>query len=388
MFNPNIALNFVKCSRLFTRSLRKNLTQLSPLTAAALNTSSKDSRNKKKASLNPKNLSSEQQLQSELRNLLSDLQRGNSFATYDEELVHRRSQARRSILFTSRYCHPRTIDYLIDDCLTIGAQIKDIHVFAKSAQSDMKSILIEFKTDACVNNILKHYTTNFETTPPFAFATRVLYYLPANRNGSYFKSRPESFNTSKARLTQASFDTTSLTDLLANGSALNLRGANQIEALYDRFRIDDSSSRMRFFVASLVEEVMSGLLKGCICLPFGSSTNRFGARQADLDLGLAMDASTVDSLGEICAYEKNSKKEGDEAHVSPPGKLFGSFKFMSNMNNQLESGKKFLYLVEFVLSRMLPKFRVIDTISGKLSFHSYRVFFFFFRNLSAFLIKK
>lgn len=58
-------------------------------------------------------------------------------------------------------------------------------------------------------------------------------------------------------------------------------------SLKKRFKIDESSYRLRYFVASLIEDSMKSLFHNCVCLPFGSSSNRFGLRSADLDLSLA-----------------------------------------------------------------------------------------------------
>lgn len=79
------------------------------------------------------------------------------------------------------------------------------------------------------------------------------------------------------------------------GNQMSLRGLAQLDSfdeqarhLYASNRVDESGTRVRFFVASLVEEKLSDLFDECLCLPFGSSVNKLGCKWADLDINVAL----------------------------------------------------------------------------------------------------
>lgn len=50
-----------------------------------------------------------------------------------------------------------------------------------------------------------------------------------------------------------------------------------------------SGVALRFFAASLMEDLLSGVFPLATCLPFGSSINGFGKCDSDLDMVLSLE---------------------------------------------------------------------------------------------------
>ncbi|XP_064597905.1 poly(A) RNA polymerase, mitochondrial-like [Liolophura sinensis] len=64
--------------------------------------------------------------------------------------------------------------------------------------------------------------------------------------------------------------------------------SHQIEILYHRNHLTDLGCRLRFFVCSKLEDMLSGLFPHCAVLPFGSTVNGFGKHDCDLDMTLSL----------------------------------------------------------------------------------------------------
>lgn len=85
---------------------------------------------------------------------------------------------------------------------------------------------------------------------------------------------------------------------------------------------------------------MTGLFRNCICLPFGSSSNRFGQNGADLDLSLSWDNrfGLIENFNPTGEFDQRAN-----------GALFFQTKHAINNNERYLAGIN-LELVEFILN--------------------------------------
>lgn len=69
-----------------------------------------------------------------------------------------------------------------------------------------------------------------------------------------------------------------------------------MEVLYEKTKLNDLGTRLRFLTARQVELAVSGMFPDAIAYPFGSSINGYGKMGCDLDLILKLDSNKVQYL--------------------------------------------------------------------------------------------
>ena len=109
--------------------------------------------------------------------------------------------------------------------------------------------------------------------------------------------------------------------------------------------MDEFSYRLRYFVASVIEDAFSGLFQDAVCLPFGSSSNRFGQRGADLDLSLALNNpfKLIESNRQIEDHTEYDKYAN--------GVMFFQTRPKSNANDR-QMAKDYLEFAGFILQNV------------------------------------
>lgn len=141
-------------------------------------------------------------------------------------------------------------------------------------------------------------------------------------------------------------------------------------------------------MASLIEESLKSMYKYSMCLPFGSSVNRLGRRNTDLDLGLWLNRLEMGESGEELNFLEQAWQPPPGSFVSSsssesaqsPSRMFGWFKFLDNRSyfynrdemkqsdNQRKTAQKHLDLIQWLLRYVLPKTKVNYVIQGMLNF--------------------
>uniref|UniRef100_A0A915LAB5 Poly(A) RNA polymerase mitochondrial-like central palm domain-containing protein n=1 Tax=Romanomermis culicivorax TaxID=13658 RepID=A0A915LAB5_ROMCU len=81
----------------------------------------------------------------------------------------------------------------------------------------------------------------------------------------------------------------SLDDILRSSKSID----DQMENLVNEMELKPAGIAMRFFVASLVEDIFCGLFPNSVCTPFGSSLNGFGKKGGDLDMHMEFEDPTL-----------------------------------------------------------------------------------------------
>jgi DNA polymerase sigma len=211
-----------------------------------------------------------------LKKILFDLD--SKFESYDEELIYRRLQANKSILI--KFDFKIQVQSVIEN-INFNS-LENVFIFLSS--DNKINALVEFQTEQKMNNFLnqkcRHFNSNSKYWPT---TTRIIFSLHKNPNN--VKSNINSLYESLIHdLTKQNIQNS----INFKDVNLNRNSSQQIKEFYDRNKIDEINYRIRFFVASLVEEPIRGLFKYATCLPFGSSMNKFGSKTSDLDLSLTL----------------------------------------------------------------------------------------------------
>ena len=208
--------------------------------------------------------------------------------SFDEMIEYRRSQARRSILVSIVSNNKReNDDKTLTNCFTqlneflykqLNCKMKQINHF-KNLRYKRDYALIEFKSESDLNYILDNYCSHFRTTQ-IQTKTRILSYH--NNNNNAFSKY------------------SNVVIYLNQDLSLNMQKDDDIKTKFQKFksideqiiyystvnRVNEFSLRLKFFVASLIEDTLKPLHPSVTCIPFGSTLNGFGRLNSDLDLSI------------------------------------------------------------------------------------------------------
>ncbi|KHJ42537.1 RNA polymerase Rpb3/Rpb11 dimerization domain protein [Trichuris suis] len=105
---------------------------------------------------------------------------------------------------------------------------------------------------------------------------------------------------------------------------------DQIEQLYQKTRISKEGLRLRFFLTSIIEDVIRRLFPQSICRPFGSTVNGFAQKGCDLDVNMQLnpDGLKVSSGSQFyfCAkYRPANERSYIQQTLSTIGAVLESF---------------------------------------------------------------
>jgi hypothetical protein len=318
----------------------------------------------------------------ELKNLITQTTSSMIFNKYEEEIAFRRAQANRSIFLTGNSIH-NELEKLIDDILMHGSKIKDVFLFGQKhpTTSGKTNLLIEFETDECVSNLIKKHTTQFINAEKVPVSTRIVYYISSQipKQKFYAKiliERILSYNVhdftseNEQKKDSANFfdpNTYKIRNRLRD--LYNKSCDEQIQQLYNQFKIDELSTRLRFFVASMIEETFKNLFRDSICVPFGSSSNNFGQKYSDIDLLFALDKHAIKSMDLLHVLEEKEKNFNQRDQIS-------RFRFSTKKReeNERKNAQIHLDLIEFIFANYLPRFTTQNLIKRKI----FELNFFFY----------
>lgn len=63
--------------------------------------------------------------------------------------------------------------------------------------------------------------------------------------------------------------------------------------LVNETMLTEAGARLRFFVASLMEDAFRGVFPLSVCTPFGSTANGFGDLKSDLDMDFTVEDPSI-----------------------------------------------------------------------------------------------
>ena len=171
-------------------------------------------------------------------------------------------------------------------------------------------LLVEFKSNDCLKNLLDNhvnFSLNYDNLIPSTL--RIINYTTENKDNDLNNNLYINCTNTETDIASILLKVSKLKDL-----------SSQIQLFYDLSKINDSSQRIRYFIASLIENGFSQLFKNCICLPFGSSVNNFGSFNSDLDLSFSFDGSP--DIYPSMKDSKSPKIEGGFFYLNRTHKLF------------------------------------------------------------------
>ncbi|CAF0757010.1 unnamed protein product [Didymodactylos carnosus] len=177
--------------------------------------------------------------------------------SFESTVDYRRQQARRTVLVHLGRSHCETDLYKM--CSGIGT-IANMTLYTANKK---ECALIEFTTEQSVKLLLNQSTH-------FTNENR----LPCSQNPS-----PKNKNFLIGREIERSDDSIVVQSL---GDISNV--SDQIKHFWHKTKLTEIDIRLRYFVASIIEEAFSSIFVDTVCLPFGSSVSTFGKLNCDLDM--------------------------------------------------------------------------------------------------------
>ncbi|KAL8570165.1 hypothetical protein ACOMHN_030961 [Nucella lapillus] len=231
--------------------------------------------------------------------------------SYRAMMDERREQACRSVLVRVPAASP---DSVCDSLQAMGA----IHR-AFSLQHGKDYLLVEFERRQTVEKMLQHdyllveferrqtvekllqHVSYFPDTCQLPIQSRLLY---AMNNGQVQRHRPGK---------PVVPETVVSTELTAEDYIAADSVSDQMKALHNTRHLSDIGSRLRFFVCSLVEDLIRTSMPFCLLEPFGSSSNGFGWDGCDLDM--MVNLSPPESRSAAKRFRFLTKRGSDEERV-------------------------------------------------------------------------
>lgn len=282
--------------------------------------------------------------------IVSDISKISTITRFEDELALRRSQASNSILFKIE--HEHDLNNLVDDLEKIGSKISNILVMDEANNLNSRAVMVEFSCKKSTDDILNNFGIHFSNNDHLPCKTRLIVYRSQTKRDNQ-KTHRKNFITKN--FTSSERDQINNPNIKLSEKFSFLKPSqtldNQIRTIYDKFKLDEIGIRIRFFVASIIEESFYSLFRNCLCLPFGSSAINFGHRTSDLDLLFSIDNTFFNT-------QLDEKKQ-----LRLNGKMIFYSKYGRN-EKERDLAKKFLELSKFILSDILPKFNVRQLIKG------------------------
>jgi hypothetical protein len=285
-----------------------------------------------------------------LLNLLKSLKEStsvDSFETIDEEFLVRRNRARNSIYFKFESNSKKNLVNLLNDCKAIGAQTNQIFFLEDSC-------LIEFSSQECVNLLIREQVKHMGNT--LSNKNRTICYVSKSKHESL--SQTDQNFLSQFNIKESSFNNSQSSneyEILKSDKKFS----DQIRDFYNKNKLDECNSAIRFFIASLIEDPLKNIFSECACLPFGSSMNKLGTKSADLDMTLMVSYQN-------CEFLKNE----NGSFLSEQSKqLNGDFFFINKKLSLTDNGinlkhTRLFNLIEYLISNVIAKFETKAIISG------------------------
>ena len=286
-----------------------------------------------------------------------------NFSSYEGEMSFRRNQARRSIFvkLERRDHFGSFLEKLpaADDCVQ--------HTFFFGTADGYYYSIVEFKRVEQMTSFLKsnctHWAASHKTLP---CTPRMLLFNHQEREpdeesrnrespmSRVVRNYTQSYALGPFDLNNAAFrdrlDALFFTKKPTSGDC-----NNQIRHLYLWSRIDELGYRLRFLVASLIEDPFRGLFDRITCLPFGSSMNRYGDKSSDLDMSLSLGGEP--SLDERLHTSDNHQVASEEA----------SFRFISKQHTPSRQASQFFQLLSHLMTQVYPMFTLDNVKTGSQS---------------------
>ncbi|CAF4987897.1 unnamed protein product [Rotaria sp. Silwood1] len=190
--------------------------------------------------------------------------------TFDVMIDFRRQQARRTVLIHLARSHSESELYKL--CSRVGP-ITNMTLYTANKK---ECALLEFSNEQSVKNLL-NITSHFTNENRLPCASRNLYFA-SQYTGARLKYPPVGREVQQ------------LDDSIIDKALNDIRNvSDQIRFFWQKTKLTELDSRLRFFVASLVEEALRSIFVDTVCLPFGSSVNTFGKSRCDLDMLLSFE---------------------------------------------------------------------------------------------------
>ncbi|XP_011301529.1 poly(A) RNA polymerase, mitochondrial [Fopius arisanus] len=263
-----------------------------------------------------------------------------SAGVFDRFMSARRRESKRTVIIQVQ--SPDSYNDLYSYCTEFGPVSNMYHyVVAKTAHF----FLVEFKDVESHKAVLAAATliNHQEVIPTYSYmlwfrnapkkSKKILENIPPVVRGNDDKSEEKIYP-----------------DLLAIKSI-----SEQMELLYDSWKLDDISTRLRFVTALQMERNLTSLFPNIVILPFGSSVNSFGKRGCDLDLVMTLDGEKREKITSRFVFQTKSSLPEERAQTK---------KSMEIISNVMQSFIPGVRNVRRILHARVPILKYDHTLTG------------------------
>ncbi|XKL68911.1 hypothetical protein PGB90_006680 [Kerria lacca] len=199
-------------------------------------------------------------------------QNTKSFTSFDQVLIRRREEARRSIIVQVK--DEKSHTDLLTYCLNFGDVNNTYYYTVDNDESRKKFILIEFANiSGSEKAIFNGQHSELENILP---VTSSFLWFRTDKKKSKLRTDIAPLNIDSNDL-PSSYE---LDQIFSNSNSFS----DDMILLYERTKLGEIGTRLRFITALQLEASLKGLFHSCQVLPFGSSINSFGKKNCDLDL--------------------------------------------------------------------------------------------------------
>ncbi|CAF0991739.1 unnamed protein product [Didymodactylos carnosus] len=190
--------------------------------------------------------------------------------SFESTVDYRRQQARRTVLVLLGRSQCETDVYKM--CSRIG-QISNMTLYTANKK---ECALLEFTNEESVKTLLKQ-STHFTNENRLPCVSRNLYFV-SHYSSAKFKNLPIGREIQQSD------------DIAIDQSLGDIRNvSDQIRYFWQKTKLTEIDIRLRYFVASLVEEAFSSIFVNTVCFPFGSSVSSLGRSNCDLDMVICLE---------------------------------------------------------------------------------------------------
>ncbi|KAK0097515.1 hypothetical protein PV326_001437 [Microctonus aethiopoides] len=225
---------------------------------------------------------------------------GKKLGTFEKLIFFRKNEANRSVIVQVQ--SPESYADLYSYCCEFG-QINSMHHYVLAKNSYF--FIIEFD-DIGSKRALMNASTHLNYSEIIPVQSQMLWFrkIPKQKQ-KIMKDIPE-----MVKYTEKPNNET-ITLALTEAKSIN----QQIQILYESWKLDDVETRLRYLTASQLESCFFSMFPNISVLPFGSSVNGFGRKGCDLDLVLSLELNKIENANSRLVFHTKSAMSEERAQT-------------------------------------------------------------------------
>ncbi|KAK0175650.1 hypothetical protein PV327_009384 [Microctonus hyperodae] len=238
--------------------------------------------------------------QASLNSSIKSQNSDEKLGTFEKLLFSRKNEANRSVIVQVQ--SPESYADLYSYCCEFG-QINSIHHYVLAKNSYF--FIIEF-ADIATRQALMDASTHLNCSEIIPVQSQMLWFrkIPKQKQ-KIMKDIPEMMKYTEKPNSET------IMIPLSEAKSIN----EQIQILYESWKLDDIETRLRYFTAIQLESCFSSMFPNISVLPFGSSVNGFGRKGCDLDLVLSLELNKIENANSRLIFHTKSALSEERAQT-------------------------------------------------------------------------